>query len=80
MRNRQSFVLFMNDLPDVVISIVKILADDTKLFQSVHSLQHHIQLHKNLDNLIEWSRKWQLGFNETKCKVIHLGKSNPRHR
>ena len=50
------------------------------LFHSVHSPQHHIQLQKDLDNLVEWSRKWKFGFNEAKCKVIHLGKSNPRHR
>ena len=74
------FVIFINDLPDVVTSMVKIFADDTKLFHSVHSPQHRIQLQNDLDNLVEWSRKWQLGFNEAKCKVIHLGKSNPRHQ
>ena len=25
---------------------------------------------------MDWSKKWQLPFNETKCKVIHVGKSN----
>ena len=24
----------------------------------------------------EWSQKWQLGFNEAKCKVLRLGSSN----
>ena len=56
------YVIFINDLPDVVTGMVKIFADDTKLFHSVHSPQHHIQLQNNLDNLVEWSRKWQLGF------------------
>ena len=29
---------------------------------------------------MKWSRQWQLGFNETKCKVIHLGTANSRHQ
>ena len=57
------FVIFINDLPDVVTSMVQIFADDTKLFHSVHSPQHHVQLQNDLDNLVEWSQKWQLGFN-----------------
>ena len=34
--------------------------------------------HEVLHNLVEWSNKWQLGFNETKCKSLHLGSSNQR--
>ena len=32
----------------------------------------------DLDNLVEWSNKWQLEFNETKCKSLHLVSSNQR--
>ena len=35
-------------------------------------------MQQDLDNLVEWSNKWQLGFNETKCKSLHLGSSNQR--
>ena len=29
--------------------------------------------------MTEWSNLWQLPFNETKCKVLHVGTRNPRH-
>ncbi len=33
-------------------------------------------LQKDLDNLSEWSNKWQLAFNATKCKVMHIDNQN----
>jgi len=47
------FVLFINDLPDVVTSTVKIFTDDTKLFQAVRSTSDSAQLQQDLDNLVE---------------------------
>jgi len=54
------FALFINDLPDVVTSTVKIFADDTKLFQAVRSTSDSAQLQQDLDNLVKWSQKWQI--------------------
>ena len=31
-----------------------------------------------LKNLEEWSNKWQLPFNESKCKVLHFGYNNEK--
>ena len=72
------FVIFINDLPDAVISTTKIFADDTKLFRAVKSQEDHEILQQDLDNLVDWSRLWQLGFNDDKCKTLHLGSSNLR--
>jgi hypothetical protein len=33
-----------------------------------------------LRRLQEWSERWQLKFNSTKCKVMHLGKRNKMHK
>ena len=53
------FIIFRNDLPDVLISTVKIFADDSKQFQAVRSMSDHF----HFDNLVDWSRlKWQMGF------------------
>jgi len=30
----------------------------------------------DLTSLETWSRKWQLDFNATKCKVMHVGNAN----
>ena len=32
-----------------------------------------------LDNLVEWSDKWQMQFNISKCRVMHIGRGNPMH-
>ena len=28
---------------------------------------------------IEWANKWKMEFNVEKCKIMHLGKANPKH-
>ena len=32
----------------------------------------------NLCNLVQWSKEWQMFFNDEKCKVMHFGYNNPR--
>jgi len=50
-------------------------ADDTKLFHSVHTDEDAIQLQGDLDVLCEWSFKWQLLFNYSKCTLLTIGRS-----
>ena len=33
-------------------------------------------LQSNLDMLVSWSEKWQIKFNDDKCKVLHIGNNN----
>ena len=70
------FVLFINDLPDVVDSLCQMYADDTKLFANASNQQLREQIQKDLDNLVEWADKWQMRFNAEKCHVLHLGFNN----
>ena len=65
------FICYVNDLPDYVKSKVFLFADDTKLCNKVPDPDNTLQ--KDLDSLQVWSDKWQLRFNATKCKVMHLG-------
>ena len=48
------------------------------LLRAIRITEDHDVLQQDLDNLVEWSNKWQLGFNETKCKSLYLGSSNQR--
>ena len=70
------FVLFINDLPQVVESPVALFADDTKVFREIQSDEDRQKLQQDIDELLIWSKKWQLPFNESKCKVMHYGKTN----
>ena len=71
------FIIFINDLPDGIKSICKIFADDTKLYNSHNN---HITIQKDLLAFLEWSEKWLLKFNKSKCSVLHMGKNNNRHK
>ena len=73
------FIAFVNDMPNVVDSSIKIFADDTKLFRKVPTTQDRRLLQNDLDAIAEWSKTWQLPFNEEKCTVLHIGSRNPRY-
>jgi hypothetical protein len=71
------FIIFINDLPDVCKSYVKIFADDTKIFNAIEASEDSEILQEDINQLVNWSHKWQLKFNADKCKVIHYGSNNP---
>jgi len=68
------FTVFINDLPECMESTCKIFADDTKIYDK-SSRRDIIQ--DDINKLQEWSDKWHLYFNVSKCKVMHIGKKNP---
>ena len=73
------FVIFINDMPEVVKNLCKLFADDAKLFCSVHLRDetNNKSLQEDINALMEWSNKWQLPFNIGKCKCLHIGCCNP---
>ena len=70
------FVLFINDMPQMVDCCIQLFADDAKIFGQVGG-DNEVDLMENLSRLEEWATKWQMKFNAKKCKVMHLGKKNP---
>ena len=73
------FLLSVNDLPDDVQSVLKLFAEDSKLYRKVRSPFDAEALQRDLKALSNWSHKWQLSFNVEKYKVMHLGKQNSQH-
>ena len=73
------FVVYINDLPNVVQSLCELYADDTKVFSRVDKDEPITQLQSDLDSLVAWADTWQLRFNADKCHVLHLGHNNPHH-
>ncbi len=70
------FVLFINDLPSVVQSVMKIFADDTKVYNCVKDYKGVEELQSDIDSISEWGNKWQLPFNTGKCNSLHSVKTN----
>ena len=73
------FVIFINDLPDKVKTHVKIFADDTKIFNAIKTSEESSILQDDINQLVEWTQKWQLPFNMEKTKVLHYGRNNSEH-
>ena len=73
------FLLYVNDLPGIVTANCKIFADDTKLYHPILSLADAESLQLDIDNLLLWADNWLLRFNESKCKVLHFGRKNPKN-
>ena len=71
-------MIFIIDIDDCSehISILLKFADDTKVANSVSTVEECEKLQSCLDNLVEWADKWCMKFNTGKCKVIHVGRTN----
>ena len=70
------FLLYVNDLPGMVESSVKMFADDTKLWRPIATNDDKSKLQLDLSNLDNWSEKWLLKFNAAKCHVMNIGKKS----
>ena len=68
------FVLFINDLPDVMPSGTQtaLYADDTKLYRCVVSFSDCEQLQEALYNYNKWSDQNNIKFNVSKCKILSV--------
>ena len=72
------FVIYINDLEDRISNNTRVLkfADDTKVSQRVDCQKEQEILQKDLDSFCRWAKDWQMTFNTSKCKVMHVGKKN----
>ena len=74
------FVIYINDLPEVVDSSVFLFADDTKILRRINSYEDAERVQQDIDALEKWSNDWLLRFHPDKCHVLTLGKfSNIRY-
>ena len=70
------FLVYINDLEDGVASNILKFADDTKIFRRAQTRQECRTLQDDLNRLEQWSAKWQMLFNQSKCKWLHIGRAN----
>ena len=73
------FIFYINDLPSVATAPIKIFADDAKNHKSIDDEDDQVLLQNSINYLVNWSEKWLLGFNTSKCNMVHLGKNNPQY-
>ena len=66
------FLIYINDLPDLVTSKVRLFADDTAVYLTVESPSDRQVLQKDLDTLSGWESRWDMEFNPSKCQVVRV--------
>ncbi|KAK2184468.1 hypothetical protein NP493_265g01010 [Ridgeia piscesae] len=54
---------------------LKLFADDAMLYQKINNHTDQDNLQHDLDRLIDWAQSWQMTFNPSKCKIMHITRS-----
>jgi len=63
------FILYINDLPSVVSSTMKIFAD-VPMYHPVNSASDCKAFQHDLDSISTWCSKWQMQLNVSKCELL----------
>ena len=66
------FLLHINDLPERVLSQMRLFADDCLIYRTISSKQDHTILQQDLTSLKKWADEWGMKFNESKCYTMSI--------
>ena len=77
------FLLYINDLPDDIICDIGIYADDTTIYSKCdwasdlwQQLELASELEFNLQDTVDWGKKWLVDFNTGKTQLVSFDQSN----
>ena len=75
------FLLYINDMPDMIESNIRLFANDTIMYLTVSNQAgpSNQALQSDLSKLETWESEWLMAFNPDKCEVIRnkQEKTNP---
>ena len=75
------FLIFINDLPDEILSKLAIYADDTTVYSCLgktndvfDKVEMAAELEVDLRTVVEWGDKWLVTFNASKTKILPMNR------
>ena len=74
------FLVFINDLPDDLLSQIAIYADDTTVYDCRENTDEFSMceqagsLQLDLEDIVEWGEKWLVTFNAAKTKLLSVSR------
>ena len=72
------FLCYINDIADNLSCNVSLYADDTLLYQTVDNSTDARKFQENINAVHEWSKEWEMPFNDKKCHTICFGSKSTR--
>jgi len=74
------FNIFVGNMESGTECTLSKFANHTKLCDVVDTLEGRDAIQRDLDRLERWACVNRMEFNQAKCKVLHMGQSNPRNK
>ena len=66
--------MFINYLPDVTEVLIKLFADDAKIYAVVSNQADNNKVQSSLNRAVNWADIWKMLFKIIKCHHLHVGK------